>query len=100
MIGSGACPEPVSRTPGTEGAAAAAPASGTEPLLVGAFGSNPAGLALLEGEEFRFAAVNPAYRALMPSPERDPVGRRYDEVWPAEDPAVLAALRRTLLGGE
>jgi PAS domain S-box-containing protein len=52
-------------------------------LLEAIFEADPGGLAVLVGPELRFAFTNPAYRFICPDPVIDPVGRPYDEVWPA-----------------
>jgi two-component system, OmpR family, phosphate regulon sensor histidine kinase PhoR len=49
-------------------------------LLEQVFEATSAGLALGD-EEVRFLKVNPAYRALLPHPELDPIGRTFGEVW-------------------
>ncbi len=99
MIGSGADPRPPAR--------ARAPAEKSEPspadeldLLDSAFESSAAALAVVVGPELRFAKVNHAYRALTPRVELDPVGCRFDDVWPAQEGTALPALRRALETGE
>jgi signal transduction histidine kinase len=76
------------------------PVDETRELLEAIFDSSPAGLAVLVGAELRFARVNAAYRALMPDPDVDPIGRRFEEVTRIEDPLVIPALRRALETGE
>jgi signal transduction histidine kinase len=72
----------------------AEPQANAERLLAGILDSAAAGIAVLSGPELRFDLVNAAYRALTPRPELDPVGLRYDEVWPEEGPVERVALRR------
>jgi signal transduction histidine kinase len=54
-------------------------------LLETVFSADPGGLAVLVGEDLIHQYVNPAYRSMLPSPDADPLGRRYAEVWPQED---------------
>lgn len=68
-------------------------------LLAAILETSGAGLAVVAGPDLRFWLVNAAYRALTPSPESDPTGRRFDEVWPSDD-AALPALRRARDEGE
>ena len=66
-------------------------ADGALELLEAVFDHSAAGLAVVVGPELRFEKVNPAYRALCPDPAVDPVGRRFEEVWPdARDCEALA----------
>ena len=53
--------------------------------------TGPAGVALLEGEDFQYAYVNAAYQAL--APERPMVGRPFAQVWPELAGAVVPILR-------
>jgi signal transduction histidine kinase len=62
--------------------------------------SAAAAIAVVAGPDLRFELVNAAYRALTPRPDLDPVGRRYEEVWPADGPVALPALRRMRDTGE
>jgi PAS domain S-box-containing protein len=52
-------------------------------LLDAIFMADPSGLAVLTGQELRFVYVNPVYRYITPDPMQDPVGRLYEEIWPA-----------------
>lgn len=45
---------------------------------------NPAGLAVLTSSELVYQLANPAYRAITPHPEIDPVGLTFEQVWPGE----------------
>jgi signal transduction histidine kinase len=69
-------------------------------LFEAIFDASPAGLAIVSGEGLRFDRVNAAYRALVPDPTLDPVGRTFPEVWPDADGALATALQRTLATGE
>jgi PAS domain S-box-containing protein len=69
-------------------------------LLANVLDSAASGIAVLSGAELRFDLVNAAYRALTPRPDVDPVGIRYDEVWPDEAPVTLPTLRRVRDTGE
>ena len=53
-------------------------------LLDAIFAADPSGLAVAIGPDLRFVYVNPAYRFISPEPFDDPLGRRYEEVWPTE----------------
>lgn len=92
---SGESPKRAGRPPRARVSEPALPGSGTAELLAAAFDSNPAGLAILAGADLRFERVNASYRAITPQPEVDPVGRRFDEVWPGDD-GFVAAFRRVL----
>jgi signal transduction histidine kinase len=59
-----------------------------------------AAIAVVSGPDLRFELVNAAYRALTPRPDLDPVGRRYEDVWPEDGPVALPALRRMQETGE
>jgi two-component system, OmpR family, phosphate regulon sensor histidine kinase PhoR len=90
---------PGSPVPGPAGGGGSVPTSTTgddERELLAAVFDASTGLALVATPDLRFVKVNPAYRALTPAPDVDPVGRRFEEVWP-EAPimrdALLAALR-------
>jgi signal transduction histidine kinase len=72
----------------------------TRELLEAIFAVSPAGLAVLTGPELRFARVNAAYRALMPDPDVDPIGRRFEEITRIDDPLIVPAMRRALETGE
>ncbi len=67
-------------------------------LLADIFAADPGALALLVGQQLRFAVANPAYRALLP-PGVDPIGRPYASVW-ADDLVSEREerLRRALFG--
>jgi PAS domain S-box-containing protein len=69
-------------------------------LLETLFAADPGGLAVLVGPDLRYVLSNPAHRALLPHPEIDPIGRRYDDVWPAEDRDEKRALQRALTRGQ
>jgi PAS domain S-box-containing protein len=51
-------------------------------VLDAIFEADPSGLAVLVGEDLRFAFVNPAYRYMIPNPMQDPIDRLYCDVWP------------------
>jgi PAS domain S-box-containing protein len=54
-------------------------------LLQGQSQVDPGGQALVWGKDLIFQYVNPAYRALTPHPEIDPLGQPYDTIWPPAD---------------
>nr|HPL29777.1 ATP-binding protein [Anaerolineae bacterium] len=65
------------------------------------FEADPSGLAVVAGPEARFELINPAYRALTPNPEVDPLGRPFQEVWEAAmGYRTLPLIRRVLASGE
>jgi signal transduction histidine kinase len=68
-----------------------------EDLLKLVFLRTPTGLALLSGDDLVYQLVNRAYLALTPNPELDPVGRRYEEVWPTIPGFQMPALLRSVL---
>lgn len=70
-------------------------------LLETIFDAVPDGIAVMVGREFAFQLTNPAYRALTPQPEVDPVGKCYEDVW--NDPDAhhrLNNLQQVLNTGE
>ena len=84
----------VSASQGSEGSAARAAG-----LLGAAFQASPVGLALLAGPRLLFLEANRAYRALLPEPGRDPLGRTFEEVWAGADPTMRDAARIALETG-
>jgi response regulator RpfG family c-di-GMP phosphodiesterase/PAS domain-containing protein/putative methionine-R-sulfoxide reductase with GAF domain len=54
-------------------------------LLQKIFEVDSGGLAVLSGADLVFQSANPAYRALLPDPEQNPIGKKYEEVWTGED---------------
>lgn len=65
-------------------------------LLEDLFQSSLAGLSLQDAS-LRYLKVNPAFRAMMPRPDVDPVGRRLTEVWPPDAAARLATRFQAVL---
>ncbi len=53
-------------------------------LLEAIFAADPGGIAVLVGQELRFAYANPAYRYIIPDPMQDPIGQPYGAVWPTK----------------
>jgi signal transduction histidine kinase/HAMP domain-containing protein len=51
-------------------------------LLQTIFEVDPGGIAVVAGDDLIYQFANPAYRALTPYPDLDPVGRSYAEIWP------------------
>jgi two-component system, OmpR family, phosphate regulon sensor histidine kinase PhoR len=95
--GQGPAPrDPASRT----AAAPAAPLDAEETcaLLAVILEQSSAGVALLVGDDLRFVIANPAYRALTPQPDADPVGHGFLEIWPGAD-EVAGMLRGVLASG-
>jgi signal transduction histidine kinase len=68
-------------------------------LLAVILEQSPAGVALLVGDDLRFVIANPAYRAVMPEPDADPVGHGFLELWPGAD-QIAGMLRGVLASGE
>jgi PAS domain S-box-containing protein len=60
--------------------------------------NTPAGIALVSGGEYRFEWLNAAYRAL--APEREMLGRTFDEVWPEVADELKQQMRQVLETGE
>lgn len=48
------------------------------------FETAPFGLAVVKSPELIFQVANPAYRKYLPAADLDPVNRRYEDVWPAQ----------------
>lgn len=71
-------------------------------LLRDLLDTNPAGVAVVAGTGHEFRLVNPAYRALTPRPEVDPVGRSFVDVWQHAQgfEGLPAALQHVLDTGE
>ena len=44
----------------------------------------PSGLAVVSGDTLRIRVANPAFRAAVPTPDVEPVGRSVEEVWSGE----------------
>jgi PAS domain-containing protein len=67
-------------------------------MLEAVFDASPVGLAILVGEDLVVDHVNAACRALT-RPDVDPVGQRFEDIWPPGDPVVVPALRNVLATG-
>jgi PAS domain S-box-containing protein len=65
-------------------------------LLEDVFQASLAGLSLQDAS-LRYLKVNPAFRAMTPRPDVDPVGRRLAEVWPPDAAADQADRYRAVL---
>src|SRR3990172_12936465 len=48
------------------------------------FETAPVGLAVVKSPELIFQLVNPAYQKYLPAADVDPLNRRYEDVWPAQ----------------
>ncbi len=66
-------------------------------LLETILNTDPGGIAVLAGEDLVYRLINPAYRPLLPNPESDPIGKRYEEIWSSEERGKAADLIRNVL---
>ncbi|HEX2981376.1 MAG TPA: PAS domain-containing protein [Anaerolineaceae bacterium] len=63
------------------------------------FELDPGALAIVAGKDLTFRYVNPAYQAILPNPNEDPINRSYLQVWESDDRIQeLAAIRAALEG--
>jgi PAS domain S-box-containing protein len=70
-------------------------------LLDNIFEADPGGLAVVSGEELRFAYANPTYRFIYPEAAGDLIGQRFEQVWPARDGASVGKyLKQVLNSGQ
>ena len=67
-------------------------------MLEAVFDASPAGLVVLVGEDLVVDHVNAACRALT-RPDIDPIGQRFEDIWPHGDPVVVPVLRNVLATG-
>ncbi|HSD19919.1 MAG TPA: PAS domain-containing sensor histidine kinase, partial [Anaeromyxobacter sp.] len=68
------------------------------PMLEAVFDASPVGLVVLVGQDLVVDHVNAACRALT-RPDVDPIGQRFEDIWPPGDPVVVPALRNVLATG-
>ncbi len=67
-------------------------------MLEAVFDASPVGLVVLVGPDLVVDHVNAACRTLTRA-DVDPVGQRFEDVWPTGDPVVVPALRNVLATG-
>jgi PAS domain S-box-containing protein len=67
-------------------------------MLEAVFDASPAGLVVLVGQDLVVDHVNAACRALT-RPDVDPIGQRFEDIWPHGDPVVVPVLRNVLATG-
>ena len=62
---------------------------------------DPGGQAVVSGEDLIIRYTNPAYRALTPHPEQEPLGQPYEQIWPPDEGYTQNLLiRQALLDGQ
>ena len=69
-------------------------------LLRKIFEVDPGGLAVIVGPELVFQLANPAYRAITPNPDLDPIGHAYEEIWPEFSERGREMLERVMQTGQ
>jgi PAS domain-containing protein len=67
-------------------------------MLEAVFDASPAGLVVLVGQDLVVDHVNAACRAIT-RPDVDPIGQRFEDIWPHGDPVVVPVLRNVLATG-
>jgi PAS domain S-box-containing protein len=67
-------------------------------MLEAVFDASPVGLVVLVGEDLVVDHVNAACRAIT-RPDVDPIGQRFEDIWPHGDPVVVPVLRNVLATG-
>ncbi|RPI32446.1 MAG: PAS domain S-box protein [Chloroflexota bacterium] len=61
----------------------------------------PDGLAVVSGADMVFQFANPAYQALMPDPDANPVGQKFVDIWPeVEGFEALSILQEVFKTGQ
>jgi PAS domain S-box-containing protein len=66
-------------------------------LITAIFERSPAGVAVIAGQDLVIQLCNPVFRSLTPDPNREPVGRTWDEVWTYPSDLHLEDLLRSVM---